>query len=139
MQKLYLLDTNMCIYIMKNSFPAATKHLLSLSPDEVSVSSVTLFELEYGAAKSNWGARTRENLYAFLSPFSIIPFDAGDAACAGRLRAELAAQGSPVGPYDIQIAAQALARDLTVVTHNTGEFSRVQGLKIEDWLLLAIH
>lgn len=132
----YLLDTNICIYIMKNSYPQVTDRLLSISPDEIAVSSITLFELEYGAAKSRWSARTQEKLYAFLSPFAILSFDARDAACAGRLRALLTKSGSPIGPYDIQIASQALSRELTLVTHNTGEFSRVPGLALEDWSLL---
>ena len=82
---MYLLDTNICIYIMKNRFPRLTEHLLSMDPEQVAISSITLFELEYGAAKSNWGTKTRENLYAFLSPFSILPFDSRDAAYAGNL------------------------------------------------------
>ena len=134
---MYLLDTNICIYIMKNRFPRLTEHLFSMDPEQVAISSITLFELEYGAAKSNWGTKTRENLYAFLSPFSILPFDSRDAAYAGNLRALMASQGSPIGPYDIQIAAQGLARDLTVVTHNVSEFSRIPDLKTEDWLMLA--
>ena len=134
---MYLLDTNICIHVMKNTFPELTAHLLSIDPDDVAISSITLYELEYGAAKSNWGDRTRDKLYAFLAPFTILPFDAKDAACAGRLRALLANQGSPIGPYDIQIAAQGFARDLTVITHNTKEFSRVPGLKVEDWVQIS--
>lgn len=134
---MYLLDTDICIYVMKNRFPALTSILLSKNPDDLAISSVTLYELEYGAAKSRWSENTRDKLYAFLSPFSILPFDANDAITAGYLRALLANQGSPIGPYDIQIAAQAYARDLTMVTHNTSEFSRIPDLRIEDWLLLA--
>ncbi len=134
---MYLLDTNICIYIIKNTFPQLTEHLMSHEPEEIAVSSITLFELEYGAAKSKWGTQNREKLYMFLSPFSILPFDARDATYAGNIRAFLASKGSPVGPYDIQIAAQGLARELTVVTHNVSEFSRIPELKIEDWLLLA--
>ena len=134
---MYLLDTNMCIYLMKDSFPSMTERLLSHSPEEFAISSVTLFELEYGAAKSKWGERTRDNLYAFLSPFTILPFDADDAVAAGCIRALLAEQGNPIGPYDVQIAAQAYARGLTVITHNADEFSRIPGLKVEDWVLMA--
>ncbi len=134
---MYLLDTNICIYVMKDSFPSLTERLLSTDPYQVAISAITIYELEYGAAKSKWGERTRDKLYAFLSPFSIIPFDAYDAAAAGRLRWLLAKQGSPVGPYDIQIAAQAFARDMTVVTHNVKEFSRIPGLKVEDWITLS--
>lgn len=131
---MYLLDTNICIYIMKNTFPSLTERLLTMQPDDVAVSSITVYELEYGAVKSNWGERTRENLQIFLSPFTILPFDSKDAIAAGHIRAHLASQGKLIGPYDIQIAAQGIARNLTVVTHNVNEFSRVPGLKIDDWV-----
>ena len=134
---MYLLDTNICIYLMKNRYPGLSERLLSLDPSETAISSITLFELEYGAAKSRWGERTRENLYAFLSPFTIIPFDDRDAVTAGNIRALLASKGSLIGPFDLLIAAQAYARALIVVTHNTAEFSRIPGLKTEDWVLLS--
>lgn len=134
---MYLLDTNICIYIMKNTFPRLTERLLETEPDDVAISSITLFELEYGACKSKWGEQTRDKLYTFLAPFNILPFDDKDAVCAGYLRALLSKQGSPIGPYDIQIAAQAYARGLTVVTRNTKEFLRIPGLKVEDWLKLS--
>ena len=134
---MYLLDTNICIYIMKNSYPALTDRLLRCKPEDVAISSITLFELEYGACKSRWGDRTRDKLYTFLAPFNILPFDDKDAVCAGYLRALMAREGSPIGPYDIQIAAQAYSRDLTIVTRNTKEFSRILDLKVEDWLKLS--
>ena len=131
---MYLLDTNICIYLMKNSYPALTAKLFSLNPTDVAISSITVFELEYGAAKSKWGERTRQKLAMFLAPFSILAFDAKDAAAAGIIRAYLEQQGSPVGPYDVQIAAQGLAKDITVVTHNTREFGRIPNLRLEDWV-----
>ncbi len=131
---MYLLDTNTCIYLMKNSYPALTAKLLSLNPADVAISSVTVFELEYGAAKSRWGEKTRQNLAMFLAPFNILPFDVKDASTAGTIRAYLEKRGTPVGPYDIQIAAQGLARNLIVVTHNTGEFKRILNLMLEDWV-----
>jgi tRNA(fMet)-specific endonuclease VapC len=134
---MYLLDTNICIYVMKDSFPSLTKRLLNESPDNIAISAITIYELEYGAAKSRWSDRTRDKLYSFLAPFTSIPFDAHDAATTGYLRALMAQQGSPIGPYDIQIAGQALARDLTVITHNFKEFSRIPGLKLEDWVNLS--
>lgn len=130
----YLLDTNICIYLMKRSFPRLEEKLFSLSPDDVSVSSVTLFELEYGASKSLRPERTRESLYAFLAPMAVLPFDRAAALAAGRIRAELALNGCPIGPYDVQIAGAALSRSLTLVTHNVSEFSRVAGLIVEDWV-----
>lgn len=132
---MYLLDTNICIYAMKNIYPNLTNKLFSHDPSELFISSITVFELEYGAAKSRWGERTRQKLAMFLAPFHILPFDSGDAVIAGRLRAYLMQQGSPIGPYDIQIAAQGVRKNLTVVTHNTGEFSRVPDIRLEDWTI----
>ena len=130
---MYLLDTNICIYAMKGRYPALTDRLYSIHPDEIAVSSVTVGELEYGAARSRWGEQTRFRMRLFLSAFSILPFSDRDAVCFGRIRADLASRGTPIGPYDLMIAAQDVARGLTVVTHNTGEFSRVPGLLLEDW------
>ena len=132
---MYLLDTNICIYFMKNQYPLLSQKILSHSPSELLLSSVTIFELEYGAEKSNWGNHTREKLAMFLAPFNIQPFSSEDAVLAGRLRGYLEKQGTPIGPYDVQIAAQALSGGHTLITHNVGEFSRVPSLKLEDWIM----
>lgn len=132
---MYLLDTNICIYFMKNQYPLLSQKILSHSPSELLLSSVTIFELEYGAEKSNWGNRTREKLAMFLAPFNIQPFSSEDAVFAGRLRGYLEKLGTPIGPYDVQIAAQALSGGHTLITHNVGEFSRVPNLKLEDWVM----
>ena len=129
-----LLDTNICVFLMKNRFPAATQKLLDSNPSEIAVSSVTLFELEYGAAKSLWPEKNRNNVKLFLAPFTIVSFDGNDAIAAGEIRQFLEKAGTPIGPYDLQIAAQGLARGYTVVTHNTGEFSRVPNLQVIDWI-----
>ena len=131
---MFLLDTNICIYLMKNTYPTLTERVLSLDPGAISVSVITVFELEYGASKSNWGDQVRDNMRTFLSPFTILPFDVNDAVVAGQLRAYLSQAGTPIGPYDLQISSQALTRDLTVITHNLSEFSRVPDLKTEDWV-----
>lgn len=130
---MYLLDTNIVIYFMKDQYPQLTRKLYTFHPSELLISSVTVFELEYGAEKSKWGQRTRNNLAKFLAPFTILPFESADAIAAGRIRGYLEKNGTKIGPYDVQIAGQALIRGLTVVTHNTGEFKRVPGLKMEDW------
>lgn len=130
---MFLLDTNVCVYAMKNTFPQLTQRMYAHDPSELFLSAVTVFELEYGAEKSDWGDRTRWKLAMFLAPFTILPFTADDAAAAARIRAYLEKRGTPIGPYDLQIAAQGSARGLTVVTRNTGEFSRVPGLALEDW------
>lgn len=131
---MYLLDTNICIYVMKNAYPALTQKVLSFKPSNLCISSITVFELEYGAAKSNWGEKTRQSMQMFLAPFNILSFDSRDAASAGIIRGYLEKQGSPIGSYDVQIAGQAVARSMIMITHNVGEFSRVPGLKVEDWV-----
>ena len=130
---MYLLDTNICIYAINGRHPTLTRRLLTINPDEICISAVTVGELEYGAAKSRWGDRTRQVLHAFLSNYEKIPFTETDAVLFGQLRAVLASSGTPVGAYDVMIAAQGISRGLTVVTHNTGEFSRIPGIVLEDW------
>ena len=131
---MYLLDTNICIYVMKNAYPALTQKVFSFNPSDLCISSITVFELEYGAAKSNWGEKTRQNMRMFLAPFNIIDFDSRDAASAGIIRGYLEKQGSPIGSYDVQIAGQAVARSMVLITHNVGEFISVPWLKVEDWV-----
>ena len=131
---MYLLDTNICIYVMKNAYPALTQKVFSFDPSNLCISSITVFELEYGAAKSNWGEKTRQSMQMFLAPFNIIDFDNKDAASAGFIRGYLEKQGSPIGPYDVQIAGQAAARSLILVTHNMVEFTRVPNIEAEDWV-----
>ena len=133
---MHLLDTNICIYFMKNKYPQLTHKILSCAPSDLTISSITVFELEYGAAKSNWGERTRQKLAMFLAPFNILPFETEDAVAAGKLRGYLEKQGIGIGSYDVLIAAQGLSRNLIVVTHNTGEFNRVPELRLEDWCSL---
>ena len=131
---MYLLDTNICIYLIKNSYPFMTEKVFSYEPSDIAISSITVFELEYGASKSKWGEETKRKLAVFLSPFTILHFSTEDAIAAGQVRAELEKNGRPIGPYDTLIAAQGISRGLTVVTHNTNEFIRVQGIKLEDWI-----
>ena len=129
----YLLDTNICIYLLKDTYPAIKKKLFSLPPSSVFLSAVTVYELEYRAEKSQKSEKTRLQLAMFFAPFTILPFDTEDAVTAGKIRSDLEKKGTPIGPYDLQIAAQGVSRNLTVVTHNTDEFSGVENLRIEDW------
>ena len=131
---MYILDTNVCIYFMKNTYPDLTEKIFAVNPADMALSSITVFELAYGAEKSNWGERTKQKLAMFLAPFNILPFTVDDAIVAGKLRGYLANKGLSIGPYDIQIAAQGISRDAVVVTHNIKEFSRVPNLTAEDWL-----
>lgn len=130
---IYLLDSNVCIRLINNSSPAVTNRLAAQQPEDILVSTITQLELYYGAYRSAQQERNLEILQRFFSQFTIIPLDPEAARIAGRIRAELAASGTPIGPYDVQIAAIAMANNLIVVTHNTKEFSRVNGLQIEDW------
>ncbi len=129
------LDTNVAIAII-NDYPAKVRiefeHRL-VSSQPIAISTVVLFELRYGAAKSRMRLINEASVGAFSSRVGIVPFDADDAACAGTIRAALEARGTPIGPYDTLIAAQALRHNATLITANTREFARVPGLKLEDW------
>ncbi|WP_303725845.1 type II toxin-antitoxin system VapC family toxin [Anaerovibrio lipolyticus] len=127
------MDTNICIYAINGRHPNLTDKLLTIHPSEILISSITVGELEYGAAKSNWGERTRHTVRTFLASFDILLFTADHAIVFGLQRANLAASGTPIGVLDLMIASQGVASDLTVVTHNTREFARVEGLRLEDW------
>ena len=132
----FLLDTNACIALI-NGHPAAVRlHLqkVSLTAAHILVSSVALFELWYGVAKSTKQEFNRRRLETFLSgPILILAFEEADSRSAGALRAALESSGRPIGAYDLLIAAQALRHDLTLVTSNVSEFSRVKGLSWQDW------
>ncbi len=132
---MYLLDTNACIYLIKNTYPSLSSKLFSMHPSEFFISSITVFELEYGASKSKWGDQTRQKLALFLAPFQILPFTTDDAVNAGRIRGSLEEKGTPIGPYDVLIAAQAITKHLTVITKNIDEFKRVPSLAVEDWTI----
>ena len=131
---MYLLATNICIYAMNGRYPKLSDRLLQIHPDDICVSSITIGELEYGAAKSRWGDRTRQIMRAFLSNYEVLPFTEKDAIQFGLLRALLAFSGTPIGAYNAMIAAQGVAGNHIVVTHNTKEFSRIPGIILEDWI-----
>ncbi|MGB3754974.1 MAG: type II toxin-antitoxin system VapC family toxin [Rivularia sp. (in: cyanobacteria)] len=130
---IYLLDTNACIVYLNRPMSGVRRRLQSLRSRDIAVCSVVKAELFYGAMKSNNPERTLALQSAFLNTFISLPFDDDAATIYGRIRAELANSGTPIGPYDLQIAAIALANNLILVTHNVREFSRVNGLQIEDW------
>ena len=129
----YMLDTNMIAYA-KNRRPASVLHELQQhDPSEISISSITMAELEFGVHNSSMPERNRMALMMFLSGISIIPFDSVAAFEYGYIRHRLKTLGTPIGANDLLIAAHAKALNLILVTHNTREFSRVDGLKLEDW------
>ncbi len=128
-----LLDTNACIRVLNGGSPTLATRLQGLSPSEIHISTVTRAELLYGARHSTRVAANLLLLEKFLRPLLSVAFDERCAEHSAGIRAELAVQGMPIGPYDLLIAATARAYDLTLVTHNTREFSRVVGLRVEDW------
>ncbi len=132
----YLLDTNAVIALLKDQ-PANVRKRLRRAVGRggtVAVSSVVLFELWYGVARSERRRENAERLRRFLSgAIDVLPFEDADAKAAGELRATLEAAGKPIGPYDLLIAAQALRFGATLVTANVSEFARVHGLAWQDW------
>lgn len=129
----YFLDTNVCVVYLNGRSASVRDCLLATPAEEIAVCFVVKAELFYGAFRSNNPKRTLERQQAFLSRFVSLPFEDEAALLAGKIRAKLASAGTPIGSYDLQIAAIALANNLTLVTHNTREFERVDGLRIEDW------
>jgi tRNA(fMet)-specific endonuclease VapC len=129
----YLLDTNVCVMHLNGRSESVRDRLLATPIQDMAVCSVVKAELFYGAMKSNNPTRTLERQQPFLARFVSLPFDDEAAIVFGEVRAALANAGTPIGPYDLQIAAITLANDLTLVTHNTREFVRVSGLRLEDW------
>lgn len=128
----FLLDTDTCIYALKQH-ESVIRNLLSQSREDVAVSVLTEAELRAGAAKSSSSARTLRLLENFLRPLAIIEFTSEDAAAYAVARSRLERAGTPIGPLDTLIAAQAMARKLTLVTNNEREFRRVTGLSLENW------
>jgi tRNA(fMet)-specific endonuclease VapC len=129
----YMLDTNICIYVMRN-YPPALRPRFNALADQLCVSSITLGELSYGAEKS---ARPNENLAKidrFLARLEVLPFGAKAAQHYGQVRAELERAGTPCGIHDMQIGGHARSEGLIVVTNNMREFTRMPGVRAEDWL-----
>jgi tRNA(fMet)-specific endonuclease VapC len=129
----YILDTNVCIVYLKGRNLNLKLRLDAIPIEEIAVCSVVKAELCYGAMKSANSERNFALQQAFLNQFVSLPFDDLAATTFGTVRAQLEVRGTPIGAYDLQIAAITLANNLTLVTHNTREFERVDGLQIEDW------
>jgi tRNA(fMet)-specific endonuclease VapC len=129
----FVLDTNTCIYALKLQ-GRVVERLRDHAPDDLGVTIITIAELWFGAHKSLRSSVARREMDGFLEPFGVLPFDREAAEAYARIRFELERTGRPIGERDLLIASIALARGLTVVTHNKSEFGRVPGLKTEDWL-----
>ncbi|NJM63730.1 MAG: type II toxin-antitoxin system VapC family toxin [Oscillatoriales cyanobacterium RU_3_3] len=129
----FLLDTNICIYIIKRQPPQVLDKFRTLDISEVGISSITVAELEYGAYKSQQTDRNRLAFNQFLMPLEIVPFDERATQNYGQLRSQLERQGIVIGSMDMLIASQALSLGLILVTNNVKEFSRIPNLVIENW------
>lgn len=128
-----MLDTNICIYALKNKPEAVMRRFREELDAGICISAVVLAELEHGIAKSSCPGKSRAALYQFLIPLEILPFHGSAAVEYGRIRAHLERSGTPIGPLDMLIAAHARAEGLTLVTNNVREFQRVPDLKIANW------
>ena len=129
----YMLDTDICIYIIKRKPADVIKRLMKSRISQIGISSITLSELEYGVAKSSKQEQNQVALAQFLAPMEILSYGDEAAQQYGRLRAFLEKQGTPIGSLDMLIAAHALSIDCILVTNNEKEFGRVPNLKIDNW------
>jgi tRNA(fMet)-specific endonuclease VapC len=130
---MYLLDTNICIYIIKKKPIEALRKLKRKSTKDIFISSITVAELEHGVAKSNFPEKNKLSLMEFLSIFQILYYTDIDASMYGKIRAVLESKGQIIGTMDMLIASQALSHNLILVTNNEREFERIDSLKIENW------
>lgn len=128
----YMLDTDVCIALIRQKSPGLLAKVTSCQPGDVGLSSITIAELQYGVERSQHREQNAAALMQFLLPFEIADFDAASALTYGRIRAELEAQGTPIGSLDTLIAAHALSLKVTLVTNNLREFERAVGLKVES-------
>ena len=129
----FLLDTDICIYLIKKNPPSVLKRLQACHTGDVGVSAITAAELRYGADKSQRPKQNHEGLDLFFAPLEIAAFDEPAAIAYGAIRAQLESAGRLIGPLDMLIAAHAKSLGATLVTNNSGEFKRVRGLKVENW------
>ena len=129
----YMLDTNICIYAMKNKPAKVLQRLKAEINSGICISSITLAELEHGVKRSSDPVKNEQALLRFLVPLSILPFGSAAASEYGEIKAYLQSKGMPIGPLDMLIAGHARAEDMILVTNNVREFERVPELEIENW------
>ena len=133
----YLLDTKICIYLIKQCPPEVFKRFQQIQLQQLHIPTITVFELYYGIQKNNSHKRNLSALENFIAPLTVVDFNLEAAKKAALIRDSLQKKGTPIGPYDIQIAAIALALDMVLLTNNTREFERIKGLKLENWVTNA--
>ena len=129
----YMLDTNMCVFVLRGKPSSVSERLYQCADKEVCVSTVTVAELRFGADKSNQPEANHDKVSKFLLSIDVVDFDPGAADAYGEIRADLERRGQPIGELDMLLAAHAINEGLIFVTHNTSEFQRVKGLQLEDW------
>ncbi len=129
-----LLDTNICIYVIKNKPPGVRENLNKYRPGDIAISVITVAELWYGVTKSKAIEKNRDALHAFLIPFEILSYDEQAAYAYGKIRTSLEKTGTPIGSLDLLIAAQAIAHNLVLVSNNLREFSRIPNLQSKNWV-----
>jgi tRNA(fMet)-specific endonuclease VapC len=129
----YLLDTNVCVDYLTGRHPAVVARIHGCIPSDLGLSAVVVAELRYGADRSARQKANHGRIDVLVAEIPFLDFDLDAALAYGRLRSRLESSGTPIGPNDMLIAAQALARGLVLVTDNVGEFRRVRGLKVENW------
>ncbi|TGK06646.1 type II toxin-antitoxin system VapC family toxin [Leptospira semungkisensis] len=130
----YLLDTNICIYIINQRPPVVQEKFKKITLENIYISSVTEFELHYGIQKSHKKEQNTKVLSEFLSYLNLLPYGSREAQISARIRFQLEKQGKPIGPFDLLIASQAIANDCILVTNNEKEFKRIKELKTENWV-----
>jgi tRNA(fMet)-specific endonuclease VapC len=130
----YMIDTNICIYIMNQRPIEIIQKFKGLDVGEIGVSTITVSELQYGVANSKNRRSNKQRVEEFLAPLEIMPYDEAAARIYGEIRHKLEKQGKPIGPLDLLIAAHALCKNLALVTNNEKEFRRVKDLKMENWV-----
>ena len=128
----YMLDTNICIYVIKNR-PVGLREQFNRLAEQICISTITLAELYYGVEKSSRGVENLRVIEQFVDRLEALPFSAEAAAHYGQVRAELERAGQPAGPHDMLIGAHARSAGLIVVTNNLREFERIRGLRVENW------
>lgn len=131
--KKYMLDTNICIFIMKNSSERLLQNIVSHKKEDVCMSSISYSELLFGVSKSLYKGKNMRNLKLLIKDIRVIPYTQECADAYGAIRYELEKKGTPIGHLDMLIAAHSKTLGMSLVTNNTKEFSRVPGLDIEDW------
>ncbi len=129
----YLIDTNICIYIMNQRPSVVIKKFKRFEPGEIGISTITISELQYGIAKSLHRDKNQKRLEEFTTPFEILAYDEAAARTYGDIRFQLEKSGRLIGPLDLLIAAHALSQGLILVTNNDKEFKRIKNLKVQNW------